>query len=112
MMMMVKVLAVYGLTQSGSTNLWARIADRNRMQHLERKITFGKEIKGCSEWPRKRKYLRQSLLNVKVTFGHIQSKDLACVHDERYNTRCYQDCNKKGSYRIKTGPAVELDQKC
>ena len=47
--MRVKVLVVYGLTQSGSTSLLARIAEMNKMQHPERKITFGKEFKGGSK---------------------------------------------------------------
>ena len=35
-----KALVVYGSIQSGSTSLWAKIADRNKMQHLERKTAL------------------------------------------------------------------------
>lgn len=34
------MLVVYGSIQSDSMSLWARIADRNKMQHLERKTTL------------------------------------------------------------------------
>lgn len=69
------MLVVYGSIQSGSTSLWARIADRNKMQHLERKTALCEgdlEKVALSELIyKKRIYLSQNSLNVNVTFGHI-----------------------------------------
>lgn len=34
------MIVVYGSIQSDLMSLWARIADRNKMQHLEQKTTL------------------------------------------------------------------------